>query len=125
MSLVWPRLKFFSELTRVQSSSTRLRLPVPVYLLSLRRMLVRQSPDNNIRVTHSLEYIFKLPFPVSGRGAFRSFQPLATPCRTLHSIQDIAFPRVVRAQVVSLLVFFQEIVVTRKNACVIFSGENL
>lgn len=39
------------------------RLPVLV-----RRMLVRQSPDNNIRVTHSLEYIFKLPFPVSGRG---------------------------------------------------------
>lgn len=58
----WAWLKFFRELTRVQSSSTRLRLPVLVYLHT------GCSFASLPTITYAslmLEYIFKLPFPVS------------------------------------------------------------
>lgn len=117
MSLVWPRLKFFSELTRVQSSSTRLHLPVLVYLCSYAGCSYASLPTiTYVSLTHWNTFS-NFHFPSRGE-AFRSFQPLATPCRTLHSIQDIAFPRVVEHR--SFPRVFSANRRNEKSVCIIF-----
>lgn len=96
----WAWLKFFTELTRVQSSSTRLRLPVLVYLHAGCSFV---GLPTITYVSLTLEYIFKLPFPVSGK-PFDRFSLLAA---SSNFAFDLGYHVPSRLQVVSSLAFLK------------------
>ena len=96
----WAWLKFFRVLTRAQSSSARLRLPVLVYLHA--GCSFAGLPTITY-VSLMLEYIFKLPFPVSWK-PFDRFSLLQPPSNFPFD-PEYHVPFGLSVQAVSLFVF--------------------